>query len=219
MTIVNLMKPILLLCSILFVCTPSNGQSDKGKKLAPFGVFTMAGNSAGRNLNINAPVNNRLDESRYGFVSTGFYKFVKIKNDTLRGYIRYLKIDLAYFAFRSGAFDIGNGNLARLGAASSDLSVSIPLSFKVTSEIEGYFSFGGFISYRYENTITPIQSMTSLNFGSKFRPGVVTEFGFKTLSGSVIGTRLMLELNNNKFPLTSAGIFFGLLPTLETKIK
>lgn len=217
--LLNLMKSILLLAFIVFVCTPSRGQSDTKKKVAPFGVFTMAGNSASRNPDINSPVNNRLEESRYGFVSTGFYKFVKIKNDSLRGYIRYLKIDFAYFAFRSGAFDIGNGNLVRLGAASSDLSVSIPLSFKVTSEIEGYFSLGGFLSYRYENTITPIQPISDLNFGSKFRPGVVTEFGFKTLSGSVIGTRLMIELNNNKFPLTSAGIFFGLLPTLETKIK
>ncbi len=213
------MRSTLLVCFILFVWTPSSAQFDKGKKVAPFGVFMMAGNSAGRNLDINSPVTNRLDEARYGYVSTGFYKFIKIKNDTLPGFIRYLKVDLAYFAFRSGAFDIGNGNLARLGAGSADLSASLPISFKVTSEIEGYCSFGGFLSYRYESTITPIQPVSGLDFGSKLRSGVVSEFGFKTLSGSVIGTRLMVELNYNKFPLTSAGIFFGFVPTLVTRIK
>jgi hypothetical protein len=180
---------------------------------------TINGSSAGRNPDVGAPVNNQLAALTYGYLSTGVYKFVKIKNDTLPGYIRYLKIDFAYFAYRSGAFDIGNGNLARLNAASQDLSVSLPISFKVASEVEGYFSFGGFISYRYRNSITPTQPTTSFDFGNKFRTGFVVESGFKTPNGSVIGVRNMVEFMGNKFPVTSSGLFFGIVVTSNTKIK
>lgn len=202
---------------IIFASFPACGQTIKRE--LPFGVFTMAGNSAGLDRNINSPVNNQITEFRHGYVATGFYKFIKLKNDSLQGYIRYLKVDLAYFAFRSGTFDIGNGNLARLGSGSTDLSVILPLSFKVTSEIEGYVAFGAFLSYRYLRTVTPTQTAPSVSTGSAFRPGYVVEFGFKTLSGSAIGTRLMVELSSNDYPLTSAGIFFAFLPTTKTRIE
>ncbi|MEQ8303755.1 MAG: hypothetical protein RIB47_10215 [Cyclobacteriaceae bacterium] len=150
---------------------------------APFGIFTMAGVSAGIDRNLNSPVNNQVTEFRHGYVSTGFYKFIKIKKDSVHGYFRYLKVDLAFFAFKSGTFDIGNGDLARLGAASADISIQLPLSFKVASEIEGYVAFGTFLSYRYERTVTPLQTIPSVNTGPALRPGFVIEFGFKTLNG------------------------------------
>ncbi len=204
---------------VIFILACSSACGQATKRELPFGIFTMAGNSAGRDRNINSLVNNQVEEFRHGYVATGFYKFIKLKNDSIQGYIRYLKVDLAYFAFRSGTFDIGNGNLARLGSGTTDLSVILPLSFKVTSEIEGYIAAGPYLSYRYERIVTPTQTASAIGRGTAFRLGYAVEFGFKTLSGSAIGTRLMVELNNNDYPLSSAGIFFAFLPTSKTRIK
>ncbi len=209
---------LFLICAIVIIVS-SVVCAQPAKKVAPFGVFTMTGLSAGIDRDLSSPVNNQVTEFRHGYVATGFYKFFKIRNDSLAGYFRYLKVDLAYLAFKSGTFDIGNANLARIGSASVDLSVQLPVSYKMASEIEGYTALGAFLSYRYGRTVTPLQSTPLMSTGSAFRPGFLVEFGFKTLSGSAIGTRTMVELTSNDYPITSTGIFFAFVPTTKTRIK
>lgn len=207
-------------CTIaVFISFSACGQFQGKTRGFPFGVFTMSGTSAGRDRNLNSPVNNQVTEFRHGYVSTGIYRFFKIRNDSSPGYIRYIKVDFAYFAYRSGTFDVGNGNLVRLGSGSADLSMILPVSFKVTSELEGYIAFGPFLNYRFQRNITPAQTLPAVSTGTAFRMGYVVEFGFKTISGSAFGTRLMVEFNSYDYPYTSAGIFFAFFPTTKTRIK
>ncbi len=179
------------------------------------GIFTMAGNSLGIN-NASSPINNQVVTYRDGFVGTGLYVFIKLKKDSTASVLRYMKVDLG-FASRSGAFDVGSGNIVRSTSNSFDLTVLLPVSYKVTAEFDGYAAFGAVISYQFNRTINPVQSLPNFSTENAFKPGYAVELGFRSNSGSAFGYRTMAQFND--YPYRVGAIFFAFCPTQPKKRK
>ena len=95
--------------------------AQSGSSKIQLGVFFMSGNSLGINPS-SSPINNQVNDYRNGFVQAGLYTFIKFKPDSASSVFKYLRVDLG-LASRTGTFDVGSGNLARLTSSSVDLVV------------------------------------------------------------------------------------------------
>ena len=153
------------------------------------GVFFMSGNSLGINPS-SSPINNQVNDYRNGFVQFGLYTFIKFKPDSASSVFKYLRVDLG-LANRTGTFDVGNGNLARLNSPSADLVIMVPIRFKVLDGIDAYAGFGSVMSYRFRRIITPAQSLPNVSTGEAFKLGFATELGFKLGKSLLLRSRCL----------------------------
>ena len=163
----------------------------------------------------SSSVNNQVDDYINGFVQPGLYAFVKLKPDSSLSPFKYLKVDLGV-ASRTGTFDLGNSNLARITSSSVDLAILLPFSFPVAKDIEAYVALGCILSYQYKRGVIATQP-ANVNLDNAFNVGFGTDIGFKFKSGSAIGYRVMTQFND--YPCRVGAIFFAFCPTHPSKWK
>lgn len=176
------------------------------------GVFYSTGNSSGRD---NSPsLTNAIEDYRNGFVQFGIYGVINYRPDSTQSFFRYIRTDLGVTS-RTGTFDLGNANLARITTNSIDLTALLPMSFMTSKEIEGYAAVGLVISYQYKRTVIATQIAPPVDMNS-INPGVAFELGFKW-GGSFIGYRTMLQFNDYPCRVGTLTLGFCPLPIKRSK--
>lgn len=176
----------------------------------------MRGNSAAI-IPQNSSLNNQINDPIRGFLSSGFYYFIQLRNDSIyntAGFLRFMRVDFG-MTNRAGVFELSPGNYAKLNAAGFDLAVLLPLSFKAANEIDAYCAVGPMFSYRYNWMITPAQVLPNVD---DFNGGLAIEFGFRLKSGSAIGYRSMMDFYGD-FSFRVASVFFAFSPQNAPKRK
>lgn len=176
------------------------------------GAFYSTGNSRG--IDNSPSITNAVEDYRNGFVQVGIYGVINYRSDSAQSYFKHIRTDLGV-ASRTGTFDLGNANLARITTNSIDLTVLLPMSFKTSKEIEGYAGVGLVISYQYQRTVVATQVPPSIDMNS-INPGVSFELGFKW-AGSFIGYRTMLQFGDYPCRVGTLSLGFCPLPIKRKK--
>lgn len=178
------------------------------------GIYYFSGTSTGINGN-NTSINNQIDEYRYGTVQLGLYTFLNLHRDSSVHVINYLRLDIGY-GNRAGAFDLGNGGVAKMSSSSIDFTPMLPFRFRVIKGVDAYAMLGPVFSYRLRRTIVTNQSSlpSDATTGSAFKFGYGTELGFR-IGNCTIGFRVMSEVND--YPTRISAVCLGFSPPNSLK--
>jgi hypothetical protein len=204
--LIRLLKLATIGWIFVFSIQICQSQTEYGNK--QLGVYTMFGNSLAI-LPRSSTLSNQIADQRMGFVSSGLYCFIQLKNDSIyesEGFLRFLRFDLGV-SNRAGIFEPTAGNYARINSSGIDMTVLLPLSFKAANETYAYLAIGPVLSYRYSWHVTPSQTLPELD---KFKAGFAIEMGFRLRSGSSLGYRTMVDFGDYSY--RTGSIFFGFSP-------
>ncbi len=207
--------PSLIIGLSLFILLGASSRS-YGQDRTTVGIFIRPGVSYGISPS-NSQVNQQVQTYTYYSIGTGFYSFIPLsKSDSARRILKHIKIEYATLSIRSGAFDLGNGNIARITGQSTDISAVLPVGFSIAHEVQAYSAIGFNAGYTFKTMITPSSASPGTELGSSFKAGLVAELGFKFGQGSLVGLRSLYEFSG-KYPYEETSFMIAFSPMRAKK--
>lgn len=199
-----------------------SGKCAAQNRIAPIGIFIRTGTSMGINSAESSMFSQTAHQYRYLTAGFGIYSFIRIsKGDTtnsLKNLIQYLKVDLTLFSVKEGAFDLGTGQPISLATVYREVSLSLPLTYRVAPTVNGYVAFGFNGGFRSMRIPRPDQVPADLNLGSSFKGGISLEAGFMLPYGSCLCIRSAREFSGD-YPYNETTIYFGFCPLARKKSR
>lgn len=177
------------------------------------GILYMTGNSRG--IDNSSAISNAVEDFNNGFVQPGVYAIINYRPDSSNSYFKLIRADLGV-ASRTGTFDLGSANLARITTNSIDLTVLLPISFATSPEIEGFAAIGPVLSYQLKRNIIATSIPTTPVEMKTLNPGFALELGFRW-RGSFISYRTMTQFGD--YACRVGAITFGFCPIPWTNRK
>lgn len=141
--------------------------------------------------------------------SIGIYGLIRVQSKESVIPIYYLKTELA-FSNKKGVFDVKGIGLVGFNSNAIDLSLTLPLTVKISETLRASVGLGGNISYQTSRKIfTDSSPLPSLPAGNKIHFGLVGDFGFLVddSSTALFGLRTLIEFAD--YPYAELGIYLG----------
>lgn len=177
------------------------------KQIQP-GVYTSLGYSKGR-AGLSETARGQVSSLQQRFMSAGVYfNFIVRDNSPSKlDILRYVKIDIGT-TLRSGIFEPVIGNVYKIEAGGFDLSMALPVAFKISNKIDAYTSAGPIATYLWYRDVTPAHDLPAID---QLKIGLGLETGIWIRKRICIGYRATTQWGSYSFWSNAlyAGVNFG----------